>query len=159
MNQNIIPVADQCDQHAVKFPLEQCQMLCTAHHELGSAVEGMYRPTHRNHPCSIWIRATAGNYRWALRHFENLLEEKLFRFGTPHKSGRLLTILSNLPAGIDMSDEVTPFPQCMPDEFKQSDAEEAYKNYLNFKYSEWMSRDKPLIPRWTVRPMPSWVRI
>jgi hypothetical protein len=159
MNRFIIPASELCDKHAVKMPLEEAQMLCTAHHELGSAVEGMYKPAHRNHPCSIWVRKTRGNYMWAFKYFRDMLIEKQYRFGKPHASGRLFNILVNPPKNIDQSEEITEFPQCMPDEFKCDDALLAYKSYLNSKFSEWSSREKPIIAKWTRRKIPDWVII
>ena len=47
-----------CDQHIVKMPLEEAQMLCTAvwHHAPNYAEEhNLYRPVHQKHPSTIWV--------------------------------------------------------------------------------------------------------
>ena len=45
-----------CDQHVVKMPLEEAQMLCTAlwHHAPDYAKERLYKPVHQKHPCTLW---------------------------------------------------------------------------------------------------------
>ena len=46
-----------CDQHVVKMPLEEAQMLCTAlwHHAPDYAEqEGLYKPVHQKHHCTLW---------------------------------------------------------------------------------------------------------
>ena len=50
-----------CDQHVVKMPLEEAQMLCTTlwHHAPDYAEEhGLYKPVHQKHPCTLWAMAT-----------------------------------------------------------------------------------------------------
>lgn len=51
-----------CDAHVVKMILETTQMLSTAHWMRGT--RGPYRPTHANHPCSVWVRESTANYKW-----------------------------------------------------------------------------------------------
>jgi len=150
-----------CDIHVNKMILETAQLLSTAHHEHGTWIENrMYKPTHKNHPSAVWARETGGNYAWLFNHFNALIEEKLKRTGKLHASSRLRIPLANLPDTLwDSYGKKTSPPQCMPDEFKDDSYIHAYRKYLNAKYAEWMARDKPLIPRWTGRPIPSWVTI
>ena len=57
-----------CDQHVVKMPLEEAQMLCTAlwHHRPEYAERrGLYKPVHQKHPCTLWAMETNANYRFA----------------------------------------------------------------------------------------------
>ena len=47
-----------CDQHIVKMPLEEAQMLCTAvwHHRPDIAEKyGLYKPVHQKHPCTCLL--------------------------------------------------------------------------------------------------------
>ena len=44
-----------CDKHVVKMILEYCQLLSTACHVHGIAVDGIYKKTHDNHPCAKWL--------------------------------------------------------------------------------------------------------
>ena len=40
--------------HVVKQVLEYCQLLSTACHLHGVALEGMYKLTHKSHPATLW---------------------------------------------------------------------------------------------------------
>ena len=42
------------NKHVVKMILESAQLLCGAHWVTGG--EAPYRLSHKNHPCSIWVR-------------------------------------------------------------------------------------------------------
>jgi hypothetical protein len=80
-----------CDKHVIKMILESSQLLCTAFHELGvDFISPAYflKATHRNHPCAIWTRETAGNYLWLARHNLALCGEYTFRYGKIHKCQR-----------------------------------------------------------------------
>ena len=59
-----------CDQHIVKMPLEEAQMLCTAlwHHAPEYAEEQDFiQPVHQKHPCTLWAMQTRDNYAFAFR--------------------------------------------------------------------------------------------
>lgn len=64
------------DCHVSKMALEALQMLCTAH---GSGAP--YRPTHRNHPWTVWVRSCLAAYRWTVAHAAALLDEYAHRWG------------------------------------------------------------------------------
>ena len=55
-----------CNKHVVKMIIETAQMLSTAHDYLETGISGLYKPTHKNHPCSIWVRQSRENYLWTL---------------------------------------------------------------------------------------------
>ena len=44
-----------------------------------------YRPTHKNHPCSVWIRAKKEHYDWALQLGLSLCSEYNRRYSKTHK--------------------------------------------------------------------------
>jgi hypothetical protein len=83
-----------CDRHVVKMLLESTQLLWTAQHvtwgdrlDLASAPTTRsgrqgYRPTHKNHPCAIWIRTTLANYMWLCALAAALAEEYHYRYPT-----------------------------------------------------------------------------
>ena len=151
---------NMCDIHVNKMILETAQLLSTAHAEHGTWVEGMYKPTHKNHPSAIWARETGGNYAWLYEHFDSLIAEKLHRTDKVHASSRLLTALYEIPKPLYSSiGSLTPMPQCMPDEFKTEDSTVAYKKYYVAKLLEWISRDKPLKPKWTNASIPEWISL
>jgi len=55
------------DKRVVKMVLESAQMLSTAISQRGCCAP--YRENHVNHPCSVWVRSTQGNYFWLLQHW------------------------------------------------------------------------------------------
>lgn len=139
-----------CDKHVVKMVLETCQLLCTAHRVCNNrpVARIIYRVTHLMHPCSRWVRATAGNYLWAYVHFEELLREYQFRYGRVHKCHDLLAVLANVPDQIPAVKR-TGFCVCVPETFRQTtDPVNAYRTYY--------ANEKHRIARWTRRAPPSW---
>lgn len=131
-----------CDKHVVKMILESAQMLC-------SAVEGpdLYKPTHRNHPCSIWVRESIENFDWLYNLAIELGHEYTFRYGKIHKSIEVIN-RANLYKSLPLIDR-TPFAQAMPDQYRDSDAVKAYRNYYRF--------EKKDILKYTRREQPSWL--
>lgn len=67
-----------CDQHVCKMIIETAQMLYTylhsigelAHTNLASPVTGdaltPYKPTHKHHPCVLWLHGGRSHFRWLL---------------------------------------------------------------------------------------------
>jgi len=135
-----------CDKHVVKMILETAQLLCTAHHESGSAIEGMYKATHKNHPSAKWVRESVTHYVWTVNLFLALLSEYTHRRDRVHKTSELVGLLLSPPPCIPYK-EFTPPPQCMPDEYKDTDTVTAYRNYYmgdKSSIATWSwGRDKP----------------
>lgn len=151
---------DHCNVHCTKLIVEVCQMLSTAHFVLDGAQVG-YKPTHQNHPCSIFIRSSSGNYQWAYDHFKALCSEYTFRTGKVHKSSELLCLLAKQPSRIEIGGR-TSFAMAMPDDFKKLgifDQTKAYRAYLNNKFAEWTCREKPIRVEWANRGKPEWVTL
>lgn len=151
---------DHCSVHCIKMIVELAQLLSTAHYELDGEQVG-YKPTHKNHPCAIWVRETAGNYSWAYAHFVALCDEYVFRTGKVHKTAELIEVLQRVPANIPQHGR-TPFAMAMPDQYKLKgivDQTLAYKAYLNDKFKEWLARDKPMRVEWPQRGKPSWTNL
>jgi hypothetical protein len=141
--------ANHNDKHVVKMILEEAQMLSTAHHLLGDPAEAalLYKPTHVNHPCSIWVRQSEQNYLWALSLFESLCKEYSHRYAKVHKSFSLHPLLSKVPKNMS-SIGLTPFPQAMPEYYKRESAIAAYRTYYVMEKSD--------IAKCTNRTQPEW---
>lgn len=140
------------DKHVVKMILEEAQMLSTSHHLLNENMseqisQSIYRPTHKNHPCSVWVRESRSNYNWAYALFQELCNEYTFRYGKVHKSWSLSPFLKDAPFLLD-DKGLTPFPQAMPDHCKNENAVLAYRTYYLM--------EKTSIANWTNRTVPSW---
>lgn len=144
-------VKNQCDQHAVKMPLESAQMLCTAQRRYGNENEELYRTAYQKHPMTIWVGDSTQHYAWAYKHWLALLEEYTYRYDREHKSSRLIKALEQFPDEMPNNGWVDP-PQCMPDEFKGDDCVEAYRRYYIYK------AETKFDMRWTNRRVPSWFK-
>lgn len=150
---------EHCNVHVVKMILETAQLLSTAHVEL-DGTQVAYKATHKNHPSALWVRKERSNYLWAFDLFDALLDEYTYRTGKVHKSTDFREILSRPPENIsERFGCLTHFPKAMPDEFKQKCVETSYQDYLNAKFAEWRSRERPMKVEWTNRPKPVWVSL
>jgi len=150
------------NKRLVKMCLETAQMLSTAVVIHCSTVNnvcdlktlasllGVYKPTHANHPCNAWCRATRGNYNWLLAHFRALCDEYKRRYGRQHVSFGLFKKFQQsvvfLPDG-----GRTPFVNCAANSelgisFKHvDDVHKAYRLYLA---SRWLRDKKPASCIW-----------
>jgi len=116
-----------CDQHIVKMPLEEAQMLCTSvwHHAPTFAEErGLYKPVHQKHPCTLWAMECRKNYDYAIRLYDAMLNEYTERYGKVHGAGKhrqsLIEASDYIP---DTTNFMTPHPQCFSghDSLKNND--------------------------------------
>ena len=152
----IISAQMQCDKHIVKMPLETAQMLCSVWHRYGLGDTVPYKEAHRNHPCTLWAGNDGANYQWLWRHGMELCFEYTRRYNKIHKCQQVIMNISLADTLLapdfifdKMSTEITPHPQCMPDEYKCDDPVLAYRKYY--------VNDKKDIAKWNkTRPMPDW---
>ena len=132
-----------CDKHVIKMILESAQLLSTA---LGHG----YKPTHVNHPCSIWVRKSRDNALWLidLAGYLNAEYQKRYCKLTEHKS---YTVIKSIIPYIDQLPPLglTPFAQAMPIEFQNEDPVKAYRDYYRTAKSK--------IATWR-NGAPSWYR-
>lgn len=134
------------DPHVVKMVLEGAQMLCTASARHG--VPGPYRPTHRNHPCTLWAGDSLENWLWLRRLTLALGREYTHRFGrgAPHASALVVQVMETPPiprVGL------TPFAQAMPEKYRvPGDPVSAYRSYY--------MAEKRRMAVWTRRRPPRW---
>lgn len=129
-----------CDKHIVKMPLETAQMLCTVY-----GAGAPYKPTHANHPCTVWARASTENYRWLVQLGVSLCEEYTYRYHKTHKCQAIIESLSEPPANVPVG-ERTPFAQAMPNECQHTDAVLAYQRYYAVHkqhLAAWKLRSRP----------------
>ena len=136
----------QCDKHVVKMILESCQMLSTIHHLHNSP--SPYKPTHKNHPCTVWARECRANYVWLVTHALALCKEYTYRYGKKHKSEDIIAQQLQYPPATLPILRMTPFALAMPEEYKCNSAVKSYRTYY--------IRDKASIAKWTKRKEPKW---
>ena len=139
------------DKHVVKMILETAQILSTVKRKYGW--DTTYRPTHQNHPCTLWAGRTKENYLWLRDLGRALSTEYHRRYGKTHKSQSLFFGELGLPPQ-DMPDgPLEPFAMAMPDACKHDDPVEAYRNYYQLKTDQhtWMAWAK-------LNNTPAWIR-
>lgn len=135
-----------CDKHVVKMCIEYAQLLSSAHHHyLG---EAPYRDTHKNHPCSVWVRSSLSNYEYLLELALELGDEYTYRYGKHHKSIQVVEALPPLKF-VDIG--LTPFAKAIanPEIKAIPDTVEAYREYYR--------KEKAHFTTWKNRPIPPWV--
>ena len=169
----VVAASLQCDKHVVKMILESAQMLSTAHRVLdgtpmkvpsksGKSVvthyvlpeleDKLYRTSHINHPCNVWVRESKANYDWLFTHFVALCYEYRYRYGKTHKSSLLKEYLDKQPKNIP-NIGLTPFvlgmkstnPECM----NTDDPVGSYQKFYQTKQSAFKMV-------WTKRKTPEW---
>lgn len=136
------------DRHVIKMILESCQLLCSAHHMTDSEYKPPYKLTHKNHPCSIWVRESQSNYLYLVKLALALCKEYTFRYGKVHKCQLVIKELEkNIPAIPDKG--ITTPAMAMPDMYRGKDPIEAYRAYYFF--------EKPSLHSWKKRSVPDWI--
>lgn len=139
-----------CDKHVVKMILETAQLLCSAHHvtihgTIHDTIQVPYKLSHKNHPCSIWVRESLSNYLYLCELGLALGEEYTYRYGKTHKSIEVIQwCLTNRPNIKDIG--FTTPPLAMPDEYKVESVIDSYRNYYKGAKStivSWKNREKP----------------
>ena len=135
-----------CDKHVVKMILETAQLLCSAHHVISNGSEEVpYKLSHKNHPCSIWVRESLSNYLYLCELGLELCKEYTYRYEKRHKSQDVIEwcIINK----VQICDKgVTEPPKAMPDEFKVKDVVQSYKNYYigaKSSFAKWKKRETP----------------
>lgn len=159
-------VRQYVDRHVVKMIVETAQLLCTAHHVLGSNKDYMYRKTHENHPCAKWARETLSNYIWLVNLGMAMCREYTYRYDKIHKTEDILRQLqTDFPPIKSEKQELTPFALAMPDECKINPPtpNEDYPSEIDniilsavMSYRIYYIRDKQHLAKWTKREMPDW---
>ena len=137
---------------------ESVQLLSSAHFELDGVKRGT-KPTHKNHPATIFTRTCKQNYQWTLDHATALMAEYEHRRGKVHGYKKYFDEVLSLPANIPDSGD-TDFPMCMPLDCKKTlDVHKNYRYYLNVKFKDWVTRTnkRHIIAKWTNSVKPDWI--
>ncbi len=129
-----------CDKHVVKMILETAQLLYSAHWVLESPLpENAYKLAHKNHPCSVWVRQSTGNYLWLCLLGWWLCKEYNYRYGhhKTHKTeSHIVWLMNNIPNGLPHADMTSP-AKAMPDDYKLQNPIRAYRKfYIGSKLRE-----------------------
>jgi hypothetical protein len=129
--------------------LETAQLLCSAHHVTGGTAQ--YKLSHKNHPCSIWVRSSLSNYLYLCELGLALGEEYTHRYGKIHSTyTKLKDVLKLNPINIpnipfkDPPPAMSHFPLCI------------VPNNSLYSYYNYYIVAKNYFAKWTNRPIPEW---
>ncbi len=137
-----------------KMILETAQLLCGALHAFDSLAGRLqrlelYKPTHMNHPCAIWVRMRTANYLWTRELFEELHAEYRHRFGRDHKTWlKLHDEFVRCPGAWTSMFERTPFVNCS----LHKECKDVFLAYQLTLVEKWSMDKRP--PKWTKRGAP-----
>lgn len=134
------------DKHVVKMILETAQLLCGSHWVTGS--EAPYKLSHKNHPCSIWVRESLENYNWLCELGIQLCQEYQYRYGKTHKTFEVIKWCCNHLPNIPSKGFTTP-ALAMPETYKVPG--NPVKSYRNYYLGE-----KRSFCNWKERNIPDW---
>lgn len=145
-----------CDQHIVKMPLEEAQMLCTAlwHHNSEFAFENnLYKPVHQKHPCTLWCMETRANFKFAFMLYWCMLLEYKVRYRRMHGARKpfhaIMRGMNHIPKG-----KITKHPQCFGQQYESIKTDEDYP--IN-AYRDFYKLDKLSFARWKHSRKPYWL--
>lgn len=137
-----------CDKHVVKMILEYCQLLSTACHIHEIAVDGMYKKTHVNHPCTKWLIESKRNFEYLLNLTIALLDEYTYRYGKIHASARLIPLFKSVIDKVPHDIPLTPFAIVVKDGLFTNDPVLEYRHLYKTSKRDictWKNRD---VPEW-----------
>jgi len=143
-----------CDKHVCKMIVESAQILSTVLRKKDFDSNVLYKSTHINHPCVLWVEKSYGNFKWLLDLLKGLLKEYNIRYNKVHKTNTIYDWIKDIDISIYeynwRTSPKTEFVLCMPDQYKSQDPVESYRNYyLNEKKSfcKWKTGN---IPEWWI---------
>lgn len=174
------------DKRTFTMAKEMAQMLSTAHHlangweKKGDTLENvryvadydlntlevvkalnpnaqfMMRPTHVNHPSTMWICYSAANYNFGYTLLECALERFMrYQAVSPDAKTKLHYVLETLektPANFPRFNSCsTPVPLCMPDEYKVKSLK--YVDRMHAYRRMWVHTKSPVYVK---TPAPKW---
>lgn len=135
-----------CDKHNIKMILETAQLLCTTQWICGNSAP--YKITHKNHPCSVWVRSNINNYMWLCSLGIELCKEYTIRYSKTHKSEKIIRWCMDNPPELK-NEPFTEPPLAMPDHCKTNSVIESYRNYY-IKEKSHITTWKTKKPEWFI---------
>jgi hypothetical protein len=156
-----------CDKHVIKMILESTQLLSTAKRMVdgteyvdrssGRSIRRwrlsdttlenvLYKATHVNHPCNVWLRESITNYNWLYEHTKALCSEYTHRYGKVHKCESMLPYFLLYPPQLPSVGFTFP-ALAMPDEYKNSscfvDSYRKYYIHTKLGFAKYTNREIP----------------
>ena len=140
------------NKRLVKMCLESAQLLSTALNLSGG--KGVYKATHKNHPCSLWVKESLDNWIWLWDHFEALGKEYTKRYHRTHLALTKLVESDSLEQAFEvLSDKgLTAFVNCAANKslgISYKDYKDVHKAYREYLKDRW--KNDKVKPSWDVK--------
>ena len=146
----VLAARDLDDARVVKIILEVAQILCSVLYHQGTVAP--YKPTHMQHPITLWAAADTNNAAWTRDYGLELCRMYECWRGRSHASKSVIEVVGSFfpengyaPASFQNSARGHGL------DFTHLPVLEAYRTYLN---ARWLTGKKA--PRWTGRHHPEW---
>ena len=165
LHQNPLTAAKmQANKHIVKMPEETGNLLLWPFKLSGLTMpltkngKAPKKLSHKNHPCSLWVRESKQNFDWTFLHLKALCAEYTARYRRKHFAETYIKFIEDNLAYVSDLPEIglTPFARCFGDmkaEIEQN-PQDTVSDYRRFyirtkhKFARWPSYDS--IPDWFV---------
>jgi len=141
--------------HCIKMVLESSQIFCTNFHLQG--IDAPYKPSHKNHPTTKWMRLSYDNFLWGLEHAYAIAAEYTERYRKRHKSEDVLDWVESNSWRLGFNSEAqTPFALAISEDAicrtlpEWNDVDEVGKFRLYYKH------DKKHLHQWK-QNRPPWI--
>ena len=123
-----------------------------------------YKATHKNHPMTMWVGSTRGNFMYTVELGRALCAEYTERYNKTHACEKILYFMKqNPPVEFEMRTSpkavyattkgfppsLTPVPLCMDKKYHCADLVDSYRNYYK--------KGKKEITTWKHTPRPFWM--
>lgn len=142
-----------CDQHQ-KLILEAWQQLNTGCNVLGIETDNK-SIAYKNHPCTVWTRATLGNWQFVIEYAYALALDMAERYGKNELHKSAIRIEESIPYCGDgkVTGDITEFAKAMPDALKRRHtcSVDAYREYYSL-YKSWFARKQRGTDKYIVYP-------
>ncbi len=146
-----LAVRDLDDKRLVKMVLETCQILSTVMTLRGA--EGPYKPTHKNHPCTIWANDPV-NFHWLVVYFLYICQEYTYRFNKVHACFRFINLFKDYSDELFKIEVIVDGPMEFVNCTKFKDEADTVLAYRLALVDKWANDKRP--PKWTKRKKPEW---
>jgi hypothetical protein len=126
-----------CDKHVVKMIVEYAQMLCATYWL--QQIEAPYRLTHKNHPCTAWVRKSKNNFNYLIGLAFSLHDEYVKRYNKIHATYKIICWCRDNSHRLDFTEiDFSLPPLCMPDNYikEVNSLEEVAEAYRTFYKEE-----------------------
>jgi len=165
-----IAASMHCDQHLHKMILESAQMLSTVARHYAPwrrKWDDVYKPTHLNHPCNLWLQQAPENALWLTSLASNLNSIRMSLGSDSHASMRVIELTSTIIEAVIFFKK----PENNLEYYEAKNpifcgdslisltptltVPEKYQRYYILKLKQWLDKGKPM--SYKGRPIPEFL--